>query len=511
MVQRQPLTLSSFLQTRNAKLLGILLTASVFLQFAWITHPILQHNNNDSNNRRAAAVGVGMIHDGGGWRQQTIPVANNVPFGVAVFSSTTSLQRLPATTTRRTENEDGNGQVAAAWSTRGAQNKEAEVKKQEAARRPGDQNVTRQRQQQQQEHQPQKIAHETINRRTKANRNVEKDIKSTLGQNGESFGRPAEFSSESGNKHLKPHRMTKNEMVTRNKQPRQNASINNEISDRSSSGQSNHKSSQLLQFIQQQHLSDKTKEKSPHQKREGNHRNISFAHHQWDPGMSGTTTTTYPLKVKLPIFVASLPKSGTTSIWQYFNCGGHKASHQWIKTVNSTQSIQTGQCIRSNIQVGRPPFLDCGGYDIFTDTGFANYEKRSGSNCFYPSVDALESIYQYYPQATIILIVRNTTTWYRSMKDWGDGSLLDRWRPCNATGFPPFSASARDFKTFYEWHTDNLRKFAALHSSINYIELELESTENGKILEDKVGIPAHCWSKCTPSSKFCKPMASSKQ
>jgi hypothetical protein len=40
----------------------------------------------------------------------------------------------------------------------------------------------------------------------------------------------------------------------------------------------------------------------------------------WDPGIQGLKGVPIPLKINLPVFVPSLPKSGTTSIWQYFNC-----------------------------------------------------------------------------------------------------------------------------------------------------------------------------------------------
>jgi hypothetical protein len=40
----------------------------------------------------------------------------------------------------------------------------------------------------------------------------------------------------------------------------------------------------------------------------------------WDPGTQGLKGDPIPLKINLPVFVPSLPKSGTTSIWQYFNC-----------------------------------------------------------------------------------------------------------------------------------------------------------------------------------------------
>jgi hypothetical protein len=49
----------------------------------------------------------------------------------------------------------------------------------------------------------------------------------------------------------------------------------------------------------------------------------------WDPGTQGLKGDPIPLKINLPVFVPSLPKSGTTSIWQYFNCKcGNTSRHE---------------------------------------------------------------------------------------------------------------------------------------------------------------------------------------
>jgi len=220
----------------------------------------------------------------------------------------------------------------------------------------------------------------------------------------------------------------------------------------------------------------------------------------WDPG-EGLKSEPVPLKITFPVFVPSLPKSGTTSIWQYFNCGGHHASHQWVK-VNDTESMQSGQCMKQNIALGQPPFQDCGNYDVFTDTGYALYQA-SGPNCYYPSVEALEEIYQAYPNATFVMVVRNTASWFTSVEKWGEGSLLKRWGACNTTGYG-WTTKREKVEAFYDWHTENIRQFAMDHPSLNYIEVGLESEDTGKLLEDKIGIPATCWGKCTPYSKFCK-------
>lgn len=74
-------------------------------------------------------------------------------------------------------------------------------------------------------------------------------------------------------------------------------------------------------------------------------------------------------KLSYPVFVTSLPKSGTTSIWKYFQCGHQLASHNWIQKVDATVSTMAGMCIQENIRQDRPPFQDCGAYDVYTDTG----------------------------------------------------------------------------------------------------------------------------------------------
>jgi hypothetical protein len=81
------------------------------------------------------------------------------------------------------------------------------------------------------------------------------------------------------------------------------------------------------------------------------------------------------LKVPYPIWVLSLPKSGTTSMWQYFLCGHQKASHQYIHrqppllTQQGSPPVLTGMCMEANVRQGRPPFHNCGDYDVYSDTG----------------------------------------------------------------------------------------------------------------------------------------------
>jgi hypothetical protein len=232
---------------------------------------------------------------------------------------------------------------------------------------------------------------------------------------------------------------------------------------------------------------------------------------KYDPS-KGLQKDPVAVKINFPVFVASLPKSGTTSMWQYFSCGGHHGSHQHVK-VNDTHTELAGQCIQRNMDNGRPPFQGCGSYEVFTDTGYAladperkhpTYPLKPAVDCYYPSIDSLDAFAEYYPSGTLLLVVRDTDSWYKSMAEWGEGSLLKRWELCEQTGFPDVNSDPDDFHSFYDWHTEHVRKFARQHPSLRYIEVSLESEETGRILEREIGIPATCWGKCTPYSKFCE-------
>lgn len=209
------------------------------------------------------------------------------------------------------------------------------------------------------------------------------------------------------------------------------------------------------------------------------------------------------IKLPYPIFVTSLPKSGTTSIWKYFLCGDQAASHNWILKRGQEASSLSGVCIEENVALGRPPFENCGNYDIYTDTGYLNYAHDTGERCYYPSIDALQPIYASYPNATFVNVVRDSKYWYSSLRNFSSASLFVRMRLCNATGFPDGQSSAEDFIRFYENHNEMIRKFVRDRPSLTYVEVQLESPETGKILQEQSGIPASCWKKCKPENQQC--------
>jgi hypothetical protein len=149
-----------------------------------------------------------------------------------------------------------------------------------------------------------------------------------------------------------------------------------------------------------------------------------------------------------------------------------------------------GDCISQNLASGRPAFDRCGGYDIWSDLGVAKDDR-----CFYPSLHAMDAIYQNYPNATILMVVRDTDSWVNSMTNWREGKLKKRLSTCPSVGFP---LEEDNFAEFYDWHTEMIRNFTREHPSLTYIEVKLESNETADILEERIGIPAFCWRHCLP-------------
>jgi hypothetical protein len=134
----------------------------------------------------------------------------------------------------------------------------------------------------------------------------------------------------------------------------------------------------------------------------------------------------------------------------------------------------------------RPPFENCGKYHVYSDAGFVR-----GKRCFYPSVHGLRAFYDAYPNATIILIKRNSAAWLDSIKKWKKGALLKKWDACDE--FPAKNATDAQYQRFYEWHADNIRQFAAKHPSLTYVEVQLESDRVHEQLKASIGINASCF------------------
>ena len=232
-------------------------------------------------------------------------------------------------------------------------------------------------------------------------------------------------------------------------------------------------------------------------------------------------------RLPTPIILMSLPKSGTTSVFNYFNCplkgtAGRKlfgpegvpldpnselhyyAGHAWTTIynnslyTNTSTNIRIGHCFEHNFLNGRPLIQGCGNHNVWTDIGMI------GKKCFYPSIVGLENIALNYPNATIMITKRDAQTWSNSIDNWritqNSPSLKERWVDTHCLGFPRALNNKVSWLQFYERHTTRLRDFVKQFPSLTYVEVELESPETPVILEQYTGIPQTCWNNHKPKS-----------
>ncbi len=170
--------------------------------------------------------------------------------------------------------------------------------------------------------------------------------------------------------------------------------------------------------------------------------------------------------------------------------------------------------MRDNFLNGTSPFHGCETnvrtkkvVDVWTDIGIPD------DYCFYSSLHdgGLEHIAKFYPNATLLLVVRDSESWIASFKKWAGGRLLKKW--IDTCSFPlgkPVKreeVTDRDWKDFYEAHTEKVRQFAKKHPHMTYVEVEL-GVSSANMMEFYSGIPRSCFGDCHPGKKHvsCGPV-----
>jgi len=161
-----------------------------------------------------------------------------------------------------------------------------------------------------------------------------------------------------------------------------------------------------------------------------------------------------------PIIVLNLPKSGTTTLNEYFLCGGVESTHTFTEytydTLPRDRETRIGDCLRNNYfadSTSRPvaPLNKCAKRRRLQQFGggYANYLAYSDIGttgpglCYYPTIHngGLEHIAKYY-NATLILLTRNTTDWYKSIAKWSKGRILSNW--VDKCGFGPANSKKEE-------------------------------------------------------------------
>ena len=113
--------------------------------------------------------------------------------------------------------------------------------------------------------------------------------------------------------------------------------------------------------------------------------------------------------------------------------------------------------------------------------------------CFFPQIDALQQLHQYYPNATFLLNLRQPKHWLQSVKRWNN--MRSRLVKCNISSLPTGVGSKDiDMINWYTEHVQMISKFVQQHRSHRLVEVDIESATAGKFLNREFPfVPASCW------------------
>jgi hypothetical protein len=191
-----------------------------------------------------------------------------------------------------------------------------------------------------------------------------------------------------------------------------------------------------------------------------------------------------PVKPMSKVFVIGLPKTGTTSLHEFFKCGGRSSAH-W----RCVGKRRCGECIEFNVRRGRPPVQGCGDFDVYAQI---DVDADGNHSCYFPQIDALATLYRHYPRATYILNTRPFDHWNRSIHHWHDMYKRLRYK-CR---WPFVQANDTDF--FRRLHRQvqlHARSFQREHPEMHLVDIDIESNVTGRVLSSEFGIPEACWTQ----------------
>ena len=200
------------------------------------------------------------------------------------------------------------------------------------------------------------------------------------------------------------------------------------------------------------------------------------------------------LNLKTPIIVMGLQKAGTTSIYSYFKCGMDGAlSHYDCKPILGKPEkigMPCGKRLRRNIEILQKPAFDgIDHFDLYAELD----ALRDNGGITLPQWNFVQQIYDYFPNATWILNLRDPQAWLRSVDRWQD--LRQRFVDhLGGVDFPRGrGAKDEEMIAFYKLQAQRIRDYVKDHPSITLVEVQIDSPEAEQVMEDSFGIHRKCW------------------
>jgi hypothetical protein len=220
-----------------------------------------------------------------------------------------------------------------------------------------------------------------------------------------------------------------------------------------------------------------------------------------------------PLPLPTPILNLGMPKCGSTTLYEFFQCAGYNSTHQIVDDTI---------CMRDAVvHNALPPLSTCTPHvqaflqmDANFPLGFKKRVRRKHrpgfmaittkrDECFYPQISLLDEIHNEAPNATFILNFRPVQDWIRSVRNWF--SLQHRMTLCHIPGLPRgVGREALDLMRWWCSHVLHVRKFVEQYPSHALIELDLyqSDTVNARIMSQLFQIDPNassCWGHANSS------------
>jgi len=200
--------------------------------------------------------------------------------------------------------------------------------------------------------------------------------------------------------------------------------------------------------------------------------------------------------VPLPALNLGMPKCGSQSLFDFFECAGYEATHRFLNT-DHPEAL----CMRDAAKIQFPPLATCANQkdamlqlDFEFPFGHSKIKKNKEKeivfesklhrdDCFFPQLSLLEEIHQENPNATFLLVFRPAKDWISSLINFEKRLLY--FRDCDFPNLPrgiPNNIEDRThvFETFERFlcsHILHVRNFVEAHPSHALIELDLYDTE----------------------------------
>ena len=203
-----------------------------------------------------------------------------------------------------------------------------------------------------------------------------------------------------------------------------------------------------------------------------------------------------------------LPKSGTTTLHGFLECGNVRSSH-W-----RCGKMPCGVCIAQNIRKQKAPFTGCGSYKAWAQMDIL---EPANGRCSLPQTHHAQTLLSHYPNALFVLPLRNPVAWSDSIhrwekhmdrrlaqcvsKYWNSISTEDKYVDvvANITKKSFSAINSAELVKFYEAHVQSVRLLKMLHPTLRLVEYNISNPRN--LFEALPNIPQTCYKHKNQNTK----------